>query len=199
MFNDWEGPRGPFARDMGRWAREFSRDFSRQFNRGWARREHFRDRVFGRGDLKYVILDMLRDRSRHGYDIIRELESRFGGFYTPSAGVVYPTLQMLEDMGAVTSEQQEGRKMYTITDEGRRILDERRDTIDDIADRVRNWMHGATRPELQQTMGEMGDLMSLLGRNGPQLWNDPEKLKAVRDVIARTRAELEGILTSTRL
>src|SRR5581483_632900 len=128
------------------------------------------------------------------YDIIRELEGRFAGFYTPSAGVVYPTLQMLEDMGAVTSETMDGRKTYTITDEGRRILEERRDVIDEIADRVRSFMRGGTRTELQEAMREMGELMALLGRESGRLWNDPEKLKAVRDAIARTKTELEGIL-----
>ena len=58
-----------------------------------------RSRFFERGDLKYVILDLLTDKPRHGYEIIRELEDRFHGFYTPSAGKVYPTLQLLEDMG----------------------------------------------------------------------------------------------------
>ena len=177
---------------MYNWGREWDAGFR---GRGpWGVRGRLRDRVFGRGDLKYVVLDLLRDRPRHGYDIIRELEERSGGFYTPSAGVVYPTLQMLEDMGAVTSEQQEGRKVYTITDDGRKILEERKDVIDDITDRVRDWVHKGSRSELQMAMREMGDLMALLGRESAQLWNNPEKLRAVRSVIAKTREELQGIL-----
>ncbi len=203
MYDDW----GPRDRDRFYFGRDFAREmgrFARDFGRRWGpppgvRAERFRGRMFGRGDLKFVILDMLRDQPRHGYDIIRELEGRFGGFYTPSAGVVYPTLQMLEDMGAVTSQQQDGRKMYTITEEGRRILEERRDTIDDIADRVKGWMRGATRPEVQDTMREMGELMALLAREGGRLWNDPERLKAVRETIAKTRSELEAILRTERI
>src|SRR5580693_8739637 len=60
---------------------------------------------FERGDLKLVILDLLKEKPRHGYDIIQELEKRFHGFYSPSPGSVYPILQLLEDQDLVTSEQ----------------------------------------------------------------------------------------------
>jgi DNA-binding PadR family transcriptional regulator len=160
----------------------------------WQRGGERRDRVFGRGDMKYVILGLLKDQPRHGYDVIRELQGRFGGMYTPSAGVVYPTLQMLEDMGAVTSEQQEGRKVYSITDAGRQLLEEQRDLVDGIAGRVRDWMHRGKSPELRETMREMGSLWSIIGRAAPQIVNDPEKLKRVRELIARTREELRDIV-----
>src|SRR5579871_2146742 len=84
-----------------------------------------RDRFFGRGDLKYVILELLKDQPRHGYDIIRALEERMRGAYRPSPGSVYPTLQMLEDGGFVASEQVAGKRVYTITDEGRTELAKR--------------------------------------------------------------------------
>src|SRR6478672_6306983 len=126
MFNERSGPAWNWNQDWGHWGRKWGR--------AWERRE----RVFGRGDLKYVILDLLQEQPRHGYDVIRELENRFGGFYTPSAGAVYPVLQLLGDMGAVTASEQDGRKVYTITDEGRRILSERQDTVDAIAGRMRD-------------------------------------------------------------
>jgi DNA-binding PadR family transcriptional regulator len=153
-----------------------------------------RDRVFGRGDLKYVILDLLKDQPRHGYDIIREMEGRLSGMYTPSAGAVYPTLQMLEDMGAVTGAQEEGRKVYTITAEGRKILEERKDIVDGIADRVRDWMHGDGASELREVMREIASLSMLVGRQGKRLWDDPSKLQQIRRLIARTAEELRAIL-----
>ncbi|HEY8692841.1 MAG TPA: PadR family transcriptional regulator [Chloroflexota bacterium] len=156
--------------------------------------ERLRERMFGKGDLKYLILDLLKDQPRHGYDIIRELEHRSGGLYTPSAGAIYPTLQLLEDMGAVTSEQKDGRKTYTITDDGRRILEERRDVIDDIASRVRDWVGSENRSELGQAMRELGELIALLGREGGRALGDPDKLRRVRETIGRTREELRGIL-----
>ena len=65
------------------------------------------ERIFHKGDFKYVILDLLKDKPRHGYEIIRELENQFNGFYTPSPGAVYPTLQYLEEMEFVTSESRD--------------------------------------------------------------------------------------------
>jgi DNA-binding PadR family transcriptional regulator len=181
MFN------GPWER--GPWDRHWRRAWRDQL-----RVDHLRERMFGKGDLKYLILDLLRDQPRHGYDIIRELETRCGGLYTPSAGAVYPTLQLLEDMGAVTSTQQDGRKIYTITDEGRRILEERRDVIDEITGRVREWIRREGHSEVGQAMREMGELMALLGREGSRALGNPEKLRRVREVIARTREELRAIL-----
>ncbi|HLQ34705.1 MAG TPA: PadR family transcriptional regulator [Chloroflexota bacterium] len=181
MFN------GPW--EHGRWDQHWRRAWKDQF-----KAERLRERVFGKGDLKYLILDLLKDQPRHGYDIIRELESRCAGLYTPSAGAVYPTLQLLEDMGAVTSEQQDGRKTYTITDEGRRILEERRDVIDEITGRVRDWIRREGGSEVGQAMRELGELMALLGREGGRALGDPDKLRRVREVIARAREELRAIL-----
>jgi DNA-binding PadR family transcriptional regulator len=105
--------------------------------------------MFGRGDLKYALLDLLQERPKHGYEMIKELENRAGGFYTPSAGAVYPTLQLLEDRGWVTAETTEGKKVYAITDAGRQALKERRD-------------EEAQRPERGPR-----------GPRGPWGWGDP--------------------------
>ena len=97
----------------------------------WSRREfrfdQFRRQMFERGDLKYVILEQLKDKPAHGYELIKALEERFGGFYAPSPGAVYPTLQMLEDEGLVTGEDRDGKRVFSLTDEGRKVLHERRD------------------------------------------------------------------------
>jgi DNA-binding PadR family transcriptional regulator len=78
--------------------------------------------MFERGYLKYALLDLLQERPKHGYEMMKDLEERMGGFYAPSAGAIYPTLQMLEDRGWATAETLEGKKVYTITDEGRHAL-----------------------------------------------------------------------------
>ncbi len=77
-----------------------------------------RGSYFGRGGIKFAILDLLQERPRHGYDIIREIEERSGGEYTPSPGVVYPTLQALEDQDYVRSTEEEGKRVYAITEAG---------------------------------------------------------------------------------
>src|ERR1700749_714038 len=103
-------------RGRGRW-REFG-DWAGGGLRG--RRPGRAAWFFEQGDLKYVTLRLLEDKPRHGYDIIKELEGRFGGSYAPSPGTVYPTLTMLEDLGyARVVPEEGGKKIYEITDEGR--------------------------------------------------------------------------------
>jgi DNA-binding PadR family transcriptional regulator len=72
-----------------------------------------------RGNVRYAILAVLQDRPMHGYQVIQELESRTDGRWRPSAGSVYPTLQLLEDEGLVISEEVDGRRTYSLTDTGR--------------------------------------------------------------------------------
>ena len=87
-----------------------------------------------RGDVKYIILAALAEKPMHGYDIIQTLEQRHEGWYRPSPGSIYPTLQMLDDGGFVTSEQVDGKKVYTITAAGKKLLAERSDDSDDSGD-----------------------------------------------------------------
>jgi DNA-binding PadR family transcriptional regulator len=72
-----------------------------------------------RGNVRAAILALLAERPMHGYEMIQELESRTNGIWRPSAGSIYPTLQMLEDEGLVTGEESEGKRRFTLTDAGR--------------------------------------------------------------------------------
>jgi DNA-binding PadR family transcriptional regulator len=156
------------------------------------------ERFFGRGDLKYVILELLKDQPRHGYDIIRALEDRMRGYYRPSPGSVYPTLQMLEDLGYVSSTQQEGKKIYTITDEGRRYLTEQQSTVDDIRSRITAGWDAAQRPEVSDLMHEVQQLARALFRNGTRSLQEPERLKQLREIVSRARAEVEAFENQPR-
>jgi len=147
---------------------------------------------FQRGSLKYVILELIKEKPRHGYEIIRTLEERAHGFYAPSPGAVYPTLQMLEEMGYVTSAQQDGKKLYTITDEGRRFLDERKDLAEDIEDHFRLHWRVESVKELGETMREFARFGQVFGRRMRHA--DAEKVKRVREVISRSIKEIEAIL-----
>src|SRR5688500_13698077 len=99
----------------------------------WASRGYSRGRsgrMVEQGDLKLVILRLLEEQPRHGYEIIKELETRSAGTYSPSPGTVYPTLTMLEDMGYARAVPEEGgKKIYEITDDGRRHLAENSSTV----------------------------------------------------------------------
>src|SRR5437764_12650405 len=102
-------------------------------------------RMFDQGHLKFVILRLLDEKPRHGYEIIKELEGRFGGSYAPSPGTVYPTLTMLEDLGyAHVVPEEGGKKIYEITEEGRKHLAEHSTTVDDIFDRIARFVEGFT-------------------------------------------------------
>jgi DNA-binding PadR family transcriptional regulator len=83
-------------------------------------------RKLGSEDLQLVILALLEEKPRHGYEIIKALEERSGGFYSPSPGMVYPALTYLEELGYALVEAEGAKKLYRITDDGRRHLDERR-------------------------------------------------------------------------
>jgi DNA-binding PadR family transcriptional regulator len=157
------------------------------------------ERFFGRGDLKVVILELLRDQPRHGYDIIRALEERMGGSYRPSPGSVYPTLQMLEDLGYVTSTQQEGKKVYAITDEGRRYLADQQPTIDDIRSRIAAGWDAASRPEVADLMHELQQLARALFFQATRgALNNPDRLKQLREIVARARADVDALADTER-
>ena len=79
-------------------------------------------RMLGHGALRWVLLAIIADKPSHGYELIKDIESRMGGTYAPSPGVIYPSLALLEDLGAVSVAAEGGKKRYAITDEGRRLL-----------------------------------------------------------------------------
>jgi DNA-binding PadR family transcriptional regulator len=84
-------------------------------------------RPLGTGDLRLVLLQLISEAPRHGYEIIRAIEERTGGAYSPSPGVIYPTLTMLDELGHVVASQAEGgRKLHTITPEGQAVLEANR-------------------------------------------------------------------------
>ena len=186
----WEDFEPPPDWPFGRFGFGFGR-------RGWRGFGGPGERLFGRGDLKYVILELLRDQPRHGYDIIRALEDRFRGMYRPSPGSVYPTLQMLEDLGYVTSSQQDGKKTYAITDEGRQYLAAEQSTIDDIRSRIMSGWEAASRPEVSDVMHELRQLARALFRQATDgALQDPDRLRQLRDIVQRARAEVDAVHAS---
>lgn len=87
-------------------------------------------RMFDGGELRLVLLKLIADQPRHGYDLIREIEAMTGGDYAPSPGVVYPTLTLLDEMGLIAEQRSEGaKKSFAATDEGRRHLDEQAEAV----------------------------------------------------------------------
>ena len=93
-------------------------------------------RMLAQGDLRLIALALIAEQPRHGYEIIKVLEEKTAGWYSPSPGIVYPTLTYLEEVGYVTAEVEGAKKLYTITAEGRAHLDENRDFVDAVLERL---------------------------------------------------------------
>jgi DNA-binding PadR family transcriptional regulator len=150
--------------------------------------------MFEKGDLKYVFLDLLSEKPRHGYDLIRAVEERFQGRYTASPGTVYPILQMLEDMGLVSVQAQDGRKVYSVTEAGRQFLAEHQQTVQDIWTRAHGVCGLSAGDAWQEAMLALRDLAFLLGRGARGMRIDDVKAARLRDAILQARREIEGIL-----
>ncbi len=157
-----------------------------------------RGRFFGRGDIKFALLELLQERPMHGYEMIKALEEKSGGFYTPSPGSIYPTLQMLEDSSLATAKEVEGKRVYTITDAGRAALAERQRTQEGFAGppwarghgpRGRGW-----EPEMQALRSEVAQTVRLFAIAGRISMQDPEKLARLRSIMERTRNELNTLI-----
>lgn len=130
-------------------------------------------RFFDHGELRQVVLALLGEQPRHGYDIIRAIEQRTGGTYCPSPGVIYPTLQLLEDVGHVVPAVAEGtRNSYQITPAGRAFLDENNSLIGDIMSRMVRAGRKAKGPPI--IVAAMDNLKSALRSGGDEPWSEPE-------------------------
>lgn len=150
--------------------------------------------MFGQGDLKFVVLNLLAEKPRHGYEIIKELEDRFGGAYSPSPGTVYPTLSLLEDMGYARATLEEGnRKVFEITDEGRKYLEDNRSVVDDIFGRVDEIGAFVFGPMMSGLAGGFGTLGKTAFRGAMRHQEDEEWSKRVAEILERARKDIEEL------
>jgi len=130
------GPMDPMFWAGGRgWRRRHGPGF------GWGGRMGGGDmiragRMLATGDLRLIALALIAEQPRHGYEIIKVLEDKTAGWYSPSPGIVYPTLTYLEEANYVTAQAEGTKKLYSITDEGRAYLDENRDFVDAVLERL---------------------------------------------------------------
>lgn len=121
-------------------------------------RHHRRPRgsYFRRGGVKFAILELLKEQPRHGYDIMREIEDRSDGVYSPSPGVIYPTLQALGDQDYVKSNKEEGKKVYTITESGLAFLEGQKELMQKRYGRGRHREAAPGHPRSGRPMGRPG-------------------------------------------
>jgi DNA-binding PadR family transcriptional regulator len=158
-------------------------------------------RMLAQGDLRLVALALIAEAPRHGYEIIKLLEEKTSDWYSPSPGIVYPTLTYLEEAGYVTASTEGSKKLYTITDEGRAYLETNRDLVDTILDRlaalgerVNRWRRaargereesGTLPPLVEAALAHLRDTVD------KQLENDAEAEARLVEILARAAMELQ--------
>jgi DNA-binding PadR family transcriptional regulator len=150
--------------------------------------------MFGHGDLKYVILSLLEERPRHGYDIIKAIEEKSGGLYQPSPGAVYPTLTLLEEMGfALATADESGKRMFTITDAGRAHLVEHRGTVDDIFSRIGRMGAGLTSDAMTELHRAFRHVARAAYSHGTQRLDDHALLREIAKVLDDAATSIDAL------
>ena len=163
-------------------------------SRGGGHRGRERKRMFEGGELRLVLLKLIADQPRHGYELIKAIEEMTEGDYAPSPGIVYPTLTMLEDMGLVEeAKSKDTRKIYEVTSEGRAHLEENMAEAEELIERLEG--HGrhrrkGQRPEIGRAVGNL--MTALRNRVANDGWND-QLLEEVIDILDDAAQRIERV------
>lgn len=151
-------------------------------------------RLFQHGDLRFVILQLIAEKPRYGYEIIKAIEEKLGGVYTPSAGVVYPTLTMLEELGyATVAATEAGKKHYTITPEGSAVLEQNRAAVDEIFSRIQQAgeaFAGGPAPQIRRAMENLHYALRLKMQSGKLTEEQVNAITSVLDGAAQRVEQL---------
>ena len=183
------GPRGGWGRAWGGagWGEEG----------GGGGRRGGRRRVFEAGELRLVLLKLIADQPRHGYDLIRAIEEMTHGSYAPSPGVVYPTLTMLEDMGLITAAQTDGtRKAYSITPEGEAHLAERAEEVDGLFARLSDFGADHRKAGGAPIKRAVGNLLSALWHRVTREDADEQTLHDIAAILDEAAQKIERLKRS---
>ena len=153
-----------------------------------------RGRMFASGELRLVLLALITEEPRHGYDCIKALEEATGGAYVPSPGVVYPTLQMLLDEGMITEQaSDDSRKVYAATDAGRAELEAHKDEIEELLERLGRRAKRAEAAKSSDMMRAMGNLASVLANRAKRGGFDSASREKIVDLIDEVARKIERL------
>ncbi len=187
-------PDHPQDQPRGYGERRHARSFGEEF--GFRHRGRFRRGMHGRildhGDLRYLLLHLIAEKPRHGYELIKAIEEKFGGMYSPSPGVIYPTLTMLEELGHIRPAEGDGaRKAYAVTEEGTAFLAANRAALDQVLERMAAAaaaFGGGPAPEILRAMHNLRLALRIRLGRGPL---DAAEVRAVTKILDRAAAEIE--------
>jgi len=149
------------------------------------------ERLLEQGDLRWLVLDLIATQPRHGYEIIKAIEDMMSGHYTPSPGVIYPTLTYLEETGLITGEAQGAKKLYSITEEGRSALTANAEALQAIRTRIeaiRTRFGDDSAPELRRAMGNLRTAIQIRLSKGEL---SKESLSIITAALDRAANEIE--------
>ena len=149
-------------------------------------------RMIASGDLQLIILALLSDKPRHGYEIIKAIEEHSSGIYTPSPGVVYPALTYLEEMGYASSEPEGTKKLYRITEAGAEHLKKNHEGVDEMLEQLARFGRrmASIRKEYAERTQEAEDFASDAGRQIKGEWQKTKaEFRAIRDELKETLYE----------
>ena len=190
-------------RGKHRHGRGFGHVFADMGEHGFDRAGFRTGRKLASDDLQLLLLALIAEKPSHGYDLIKLLEERSGGYYVPSPGMIYPALTYLEEAGHATIEQEGTKKLYRISEEGRAHLDENRAAADELLaqlDRIGRKMNEVRRAfagddesgdegdtnELRQARRELRRVLRERRRNSP------EESRRIAEILRRAVAEIVG-------
>jgi DNA-binding PadR family transcriptional regulator len=175
---------GGFMMGHGRGLRGGGRDGSGGGRRG---------RMFDGGELKLVLLKLIDDAPRHGYDLIREIEERTGGAYAPSPGVIYPTLTLLDDMGLIEGVADGTKKQFAITDAGRAELDAKAAELTVLMDRLAELGAQRAKTDTGPVSRAMGNLRAVLANRVTAEGVTPETLHDIAALLDEVAQKVERL------
>ncbi|MFI0849643.1 PadR family transcriptional regulator, partial [Mesorhizobium sp. IMUNJ 23232] len=147
-------------------------------------------RMFDPGALRLVVLGLIAEEPRHGYDIIKALEAKFQGAYSPSPGAIYPMLQMLEEADLVVSEANGNKRLYSITEQGKAYLEENAEELARINAQIDEV--SADRGEVSLGDEVRGVAKSVFVRMRRGEFSS-EQVRKVRDILKKARRDIEDL------
>lgn len=153
-----------------------------------------RQRFFGHGELRLVVLDILSRNASHGYELIKEIENMTQGSYSPSPGVIYPTLDLLQDQGLITIQEEDGgRKKIAITGEGSNVLAENKEVLEQVQLKLKARMVGHELRKDPQMKRALENFKAVLNLKVNQSELSDAQLKQIVGVIDRAALEISQL------
>lgn len=145
-------------------------------------------KMFDAGAMRFVVLHLIAEKPRHGYELIKEIETLAGGGYAPSPGAIYPLLAMLLDLGHIESSPDGNKKLHAITDEGRAFLEENRQLVDAVLARLNT--PGEGRDDVRATMHALKHAVIEHYRAGPE---DAERRAKIKAILLQATADINKL------